>query len=104
MWVLWNATVDPGIPLAPLPAEENGIEFRWLLEDSDYNPNDPAKDNPYNTYFIMHSGTTSYHSTVTSRSLEDERGAEYSDPPDGIPDVFNWASHIHAETFKEANP
>ena len=33
-----------------------------------------------------------------------ERGAGEFDPSDGIPDYYNWASRLHAETFGESNP
>jgi hypothetical protein len=95
MWTLWNAAET-------LPAsQQDGPRFRWLLEDADANnnPSNPGYS-PFaadNGSRLVQAGTTT-GSTPTEVANIDERGALRTDPEDGIPDVFNYASHLHSET------
>jgi len=83
MWTLWNAAEG-------LPASQDGLKFRWLLERG--------------TLGLVETGTTTKTNVPDTPPLIDERGAGINDPADGIPDVFNDATHLHAETKPSRSP
>ncbi len=60
-----------------------------------------ANPNPYGTEKLVQAGDTNRYGTKTAVPLIDIRGARENDLSDGIPDYYNWASHLHAETFGE---
>ncbi len=91
MWVLWRTAKK-------LPGKNaiNDLDFRYMLEDADHSDN----PNPYGTAKLAETGDTTRYSTRESVPDTDVRGATPQDLlPDGIPDYFNYASHLHSETF-----
>lgn len=89
LWQLWRA-------IETTSATENGIQIRWILENANgaNNSNHGAVD----SVFLVQGGTT-VRTVPTTLDTTDVRGATEFDGSDGIPDMFNRATHVHFESM-----
>jgi hypothetical protein len=91
MWALWRISQN-------LPGQNaiNELDFRYMLEDADHSDN----PNPWGTEKLAETGDTTRYLTPEVVPNTDVRGSiPQANLPDGIPDYFNFASHLHSETF-----
>lgn len=89
LWQLWRGAESTS-------AVESGIQIRWILENAagiDSNNHGNA-----NSVYFLQGGTT-VRTVPAALDMTDEIGSQGVSDPDGIPDVFNRASHIHLETM-----
>ncbi len=77
---------------------QNGVQIRWILENA-AGKSATSHGNSDSVYFLQGGKTTRKVPEVfVSTDIVDSTGAL---TPDGIPDMFNYASHIHLETMPD---
>ncbi|WP_396589157.1 hypothetical protein [Bermanella sp. R86510] len=89
LWQLWRAIDDTN-------SVQNGIQIRWILENAD--GGDRTSHGGLNSVYLLQGGTA-VRSVPSNFDATDRRDSSGALIPDGIPDIFNWASHIHLETM-----
>jgi hypothetical protein len=88
LWQLWRA-------IDSTSSTDNGVEIRWILE----NGNGTSLSYGVNeSIYLLQSGTT-VRTVPIEMDLTDITGENVFDGADGIPDIFNRATHVHLETM-----
>jgi hypothetical protein len=89
LWQLWRASETTS-------AIDNGIQIRWILENA--NGSTSSMHGTVDSVFLLQGGTT-VRTVPKVMDSTDIRGKTEGDSPDGIPDVFNRATHVHLESM-----
>jgi hypothetical protein len=90
LWQLWRS-IDKTSKV------QNGIQIRWLLENADGSTS--TTHGASNSVYLLMGGTSNNGEVPVNFDNSDVQNSSGALIPDGIPDIFNWASHIHLETM-----
>lgn len=76
---------------------QDGTQIRWLLENAA--GADRMNHGAADSVHLLMGRTSNYGSVPVTLDLTDNVGPNREPPSDGVPDIFNWASHVHLETM-----